>query len=64
MGFQTPDSSSVPFIAPPRFAAPLVSASATMPVFEQKSFKRFVRLAPPRFDGTAEYSAYNFLTEC
>ncbi|KAK4731686.1 hypothetical protein R3W88_024674 [Solanum pinnatisectum] len=64
MGFQTPKSSSVPFIAPPRFAAPHTYSSAAMYVAEQKSFERFVRLAPHRFDNTTGEKAYDFLTEC
>ena len=64
MGFQTPSPFSMPSIAPPRFSAPPVSANAAMSLFEQKSFERFVRLAPPRFDGISRYGAYDFLTEC
>ncbi|KAG5594900.1 hypothetical protein H5410_036132 [Solanum commersonii] len=35
-----------------------------MYVDEHKSFERFVRLAPLRFDGTTGEKAYDFLTEC
>ncbi|WMV51220.1 hypothetical protein MTR67_044605 [Solanum verrucosum] len=49
VGFHTPNSSSVPSMAPLRFASPLFSASATMSIAEQKSFERFVRLVPPRY---------------
>ncbi|KAG5581554.1 hypothetical protein H5410_052181 [Solanum commersonii] len=52
VGFHTPNSSSVPSMAPSRFASPFFSASATMSIAEQKSFERFVRLVPPRFDGS------------
>lgn len=51
----------MPVIAPLRFSAPPVSA---MSLFEQKNFERFVILAPPKFNGTVGYGAYDFLTEC
>lgn len=38
--------------------------SLAMSIAEQKSFKRFVRLAPPIFDGTLGDMAYDFLSEC
>ncbi|KAG5605980.1 hypothetical protein H5410_027472 [Solanum commersonii] len=37
---------------------------SSMSVVQQKSFERFVRLAPLRFDGTHGEKAYDFLTEC
>ncbi|KAH0773387.1 hypothetical protein KY290_010524 [Solanum tuberosum] len=52
VGFQTHGFASVPSLALPRFAAPLVSSSVVMYVAEQKSFERFVRLAPSKFDDT------------
>ncbi|KAK4724337.1 hypothetical protein R3W88_027116 [Solanum pinnatisectum] len=38
-------------MAPSRFVAPRVSASAAMSNAKQKSFERFVRLVPPRHMG-------------
>jgi len=64
MGFQTPKSSLVPSIAPPRFAAPHTYSSAAMYVAEQKSSERFVRLVPHKFDNTTGEKAYDFLTKC
>ncbi|KAG5586511.1 hypothetical protein H5410_046945 [Solanum commersonii] len=64
MEFQTPKSSSVPSIAPPRFAAPHTYSSAAKYVAEQKSSERFVRLVPHKFDNTTGEKAYDFLTEC
>ncbi|KAG5572315.1 hypothetical protein H5410_062081 [Solanum commersonii] len=54
VGFQTHGFTSVPSLALPRFAAPLVSSSVVMYVAELKSFERFVRLAPSKFDDTVE----------
>ncbi|KAH0708985.1 hypothetical protein KY284_010412 [Solanum tuberosum] len=51
VGFQTHGFASVPSLALPRFAAPLVSSSVFIYVAEKKSFKRFVRLAPSRTGG-------------
>lgn len=51
----------MPSIAPLRFSTTPVSA---MSLSEQKNFERFVILAPPKFNGTAGYGAYDFLTEC
>uniref|UniRef100_M1DHW2 Uncharacterized protein n=1 Tax=Solanum tuberosum TaxID=4113 RepID=M1DHW2_SOLTU len=52
--FQTHGFASVPSLALPRFAALLVSSSVVMYVAERKSFERFVRLAPSKFDDTVE----------
>ncbi|KAG5571115.1 hypothetical protein H5410_060881 [Solanum commersonii] len=54
LGFQTHGSALVPSLALLRFATPMVFASATMSIAEQKSFERFVRLALPRFDDTTK----------
>ncbi|KAH0725137.1 hypothetical protein KY284_001002 [Solanum tuberosum] len=64
VGFETPDSSSVPSMAPLRFAAPPLFASAAISVAEQESFERFVRLAPPKFHSMAKEKSYDFLTKC
>ncbi|KAG5606756.1 hypothetical protein H5410_028248 [Solanum commersonii] len=64
VGIQTPGSSSVPSMVPPRFAALVIFASAMMSITEQKSFERFVRFAPLKFDSTPREKAYDSLTKC
>ncbi|KAG5629027.1 hypothetical protein H5410_000744 [Solanum commersonii] len=53
----------VPSIAPPRFISPSNFSSAAIFVAEQKSFERFARLTPLKFDGTVGEKTYDFLTE-
>ncbi|KAG5606744.1 hypothetical protein H5410_028236, partial [Solanum commersonii] len=64
VGIQTPGSSSVPSMVPSRFAALVIFASAIMSITEQKSFERFVRFAPLKFDSTPREKAYDSLTKC
>lgn len=51
-------------IALPRFLVPPSSASLFMSIVKQKSFERFIRLAPLRFYGTPGGRGYEFLSEC
>ncbi|KAK4718384.1 hypothetical protein R3W88_016722 [Solanum pinnatisectum] len=48
MGFQTLNSSLLPFMTPMRFAVALVFASAAISVVKKMNFERFFRLKPLR----------------
>lgn len=61
VGFHTSGAFPSLSIAPSRFLAPRISASASMLLSEQKSFERFVKFAPPRFDGTSGDGACLFI---